>query len=254
MKRRMSLWMILSVCMIWTFWGCQNTEETVERQNTEAALEEKSEQEPETGEAEEEKPEDILVTYLQGIESYEKGRKWSGAWCYEEAAGQQFSEFGCGLCSMANVYSNLSGKKCTPLEMYRHAQNVSSYNPAGGVGAIGWDAIRVTLQKTGFSCELGRKPASYEQFQELARENPCLLVLISSDKDDSFWQDMPGHYVTLWLYDEEQDQVFLGDSSGPKRNRKWIPLRTVYDALKTSSPQQYLAVNGYDETEDGWKR
>lgn len=224
-------------------------------QDTQAGEDSDQEKEKNKKEAQsEEKPEDGIVTYLQGIKSYEKGKKWSGSWCYEEAAGQQFSQFGCGLCSMANIYSSLSGKECTPLEMYEHAQNVSSYNPSGGVGAIGWDAIRVTLQKSGFTCKVGRKPESYEQFQKLAEENFCLMVLVSSDNDDSFWKEVPGHYVTLWLYDDKEDQVFLADSSGPKRNRQWISLRTAYDALKTSSPQQYLAVSGYDETEDGWNR
>ena len=69
----------------------------------------------------------------------------------------------------------------------------------------------------GIECEMGRKPSSYEEFQQLAKDSKGLLVLISSNSDDTFWKDMPGHYVTLWLYDEAKDEVFLADSSGPSR-------------------------------------
>lgn len=250
---------MLLICVTGTFWGCRKTAEIMKRQKEEtelkvAELSEEVEQSLEEEQAEEERPEDGIFSYLQGVKSYEKGKEWSGAWCYEEAAGQQFSQFGCGLCSMANVYSSMSGRECTPLEMYEYAQEVSSYNPGGGVGAIGWDAIRVTLQKMGITCQVGKKPSSYEEFQKLAEENRCLLVLISSDEDDTYWEEMPGHYVTLWLYEPESDRVFLTDSSGPSRNRKWIPLRYAYDALKISSPQQYLAVSSYDASEDIWGR
>lgn len=261
MKGRMSQLMLvlLMICVAGTFSGCHKTVENLKRQKDEtelkeAELVEEVEQALEEEQAEEEKPEDAVFSYLQGIKSYEKGKDWSGPWCYEEAAGQQFSQFGCGLCSMANIYSSMSGKACTPLEMYEHAQEVSSYNPQGGLGAIGWDAIRVTLQKTGFTCKVGRKPSSYEEFQNIARESQCLMVLVSSEEDETFWEEMPGHYVTLWLYEAEKDEVFLADSSGPSRNRKWIPLRYAYDALKTSSPQQYLAVSSYDASEDTWVR
>ena len=94
--------------------------------------------------------------------------------------------------------------------------------------------------------------AGETEFQQLAKDSRCLLVLISSNSDDTFWKDMPGHYVTLWLYDEKKDEVFLADSSGPSRNREWIPLQTAYDALKRNSPQQYLSVTGYDKNEDAW--
>lgn len=266
MRRRIGMLMLVVfiACATGFFYGNRRIEETGKDKTGDIetaqgngpeneAAEDEAAQEKDTKEQATEQTQGI-ASYLQGIQSYEKGKEWSGPWCYEEAAGQQFSQFGCGLCSMANIYSSLSGKECTPLEMYEYAQEVSSYDPSGGVGAIGWDAIRVTLQKTGFTCEVGRKPSSYEEFQDLARESQCLMVLVSSDEDATFWKDMPGHYVTLWLYDEQEDQVFLADSSGPKRNRKWIPLRDAYDALKTSSPQQYLAVYSYEASEDGWER
>ena len=47
---------------------------------------------------------------------------------------------------------------------------------------------------------------------------------------------------------------FLADPGGPDRNRTWIPLRYVYDALKTSSQYQYLLVNGYAEEDNQWKQ
>lgn len=232
---------LLLLCLIaLALLGCGTTKEEV---STEAVTEEKQDKK-ETNIKE--KPEDAVSSYLQGIKSYEKGKKWSGAWCYEEAAGQQFSQFGCGICSLANIYSSLSKEECNPLEMYQYAQEVSSYNPRGGIGAIGWDALRVTLQQTGFDIAWGKKPQTYEEFQKLAKENKCILALISSDNDDTFWKDVPGHYITIWLYNEKEDEVFLADSSRPSRNRKWIPLRYVYDALKTSSPHQYISVKSYD--------
>ena len=219
---------------------------------TQTADKEKDVAQQEPDQEEKAKPEDAVFSYLQGTKSYEKEKEWSGAWCYEEAGGQQFSQFGCGLCSMANIYSTVSGNKCTPLQMYEYAQEVSNYNPHSGLGAIGWDAMRETLQTMGIECEMGRKPSSYEEFQQLAKDSKGLLVLISSNSDDTFWKDMPGHYVTLWLYDEAKDEVFLADSSGPSRNREWIPLQTAYDALKRNSPQQYLSVTGYNKNEDAW--
>lgn len=258
MRRRMGLMTAaLAVCAA-GFFGYHKVEETVGKQQAEAAwereeqVEEKEEiEEPET---EKEGPEDAVYSYLQGVKSYEEEKEWSGPWCYEEAGGQQFSRFGCGLCSLANIYSTLGRKVCTPLEMYEHAQEVTAYRPHNGAGAIGWDCIRITLQKCGFTCRLGKKPESYEMFQELAREGECLLVLVSSDNDDTFWKDTPGHYVTLWHYNEERDEVFLADSSGSSKNRQWIPLKWVYNALKTSNPQQYLMVEGYDADMDGWYR
>lgn len=236
--RRKGITLLLCIIAV-VVMGCQETKKEVSK-DVKVEEEEKSE----------EKPEDAIYSYLQGIKSYEKGKKWSGKWCYEEAAGQQFSQFGCGICSLANIYSSMSKKECTPLEMYQYVQEVSSYNPSGGIGAIGWDALRVTLQQTGFDIAWGEKPKTYEEFQMLAKENTCILALISSDNDDTYWQDVPGHYITIWLYSEEKDEVFLADSSGPSRNRKWIPLRYVYDALKTTSPYQYISIKNYDVNKD----
>lgn len=253
---------LLSICLMGILCGCGKTAQTNQKDvqaSREAERHQDESQEASEKDAKDvtdvpkEKPEDKIYTYLQGIKSYEKNKEWSGPWCYEEAGGQQFSQFGCGICSLANIYSTLGKRECTPLEMYEWAQAVSSYNPHGGLGAIGWDSIRITLQKSGFTCKVGRKPKKYEDFQKLMKESESMMVLVSSDYDDTYWKDVPGHYVTLWLYDEEEDQVFLADSSGASRNRKWIPLRYAYDALKTSSPQQYVQVTAYDSNEDGWK-
>ena len=56
------------------------------------------------------------------------------------------------------------------------------------------------------------------------------------------------------LYNPDTDEVFLADPGGPDRNRTWIPLRYVYDALKTSSQYQYLLVKGYEEENNLWKQ
>lgn len=38
----------------------------------------------------------------------------------------------------------------------------------------------------------------------------------------------------------------------PDGNRSWIPLRYVYDALKTVSQYQYLLVQDYAEEQNQW--
>ena len=48
--------------------------------------------------------------------------------------------------------------------------------------------------------------------------------------------------------------VFLAEPGDPENNRTWIPLRYVYDALKTVSSYQYLAVTKYSEGANIWKR
>ena len=79
------------------------------------------------------------------------------------------------------------------------------------------------------------------------------IVLISSKEDDTYWKDTPGHYVNIWLYRKEDDTVFLAEPGSPENNRSRIPLRYVYDALKTISTFQYLAVEEYQEEDNQWK-
>ena len=47
--------------------------------------------------------------------------------------------------------------------------------------------------------------------------------------------------------------VFLAEPGDPENNRTWIPLRYVYDALKTVSQYQYLTVTAYAEESNQWK-
>ena len=63
-----------------------------------------------------------------------------------------------------------------------------------------------------------------------------------------------GTPVCVRLYKEDTDEVFLADPADPDGNRNYIPLRYVYDALKTVSKYQYLLVNGYSEEQNQWKQ
>lgn len=195
-----------------------------------------------------------VYTFLQGPKSWGEGREWSGEWSGIYVNGNYFGNFGCGLCCMANIYSSLTQYTCSPWDMYEHARAVSGYSPTRKVGAIGWADMKVTLRKSGFDCALEQKPEGYERFQEQIREAQMAVVLVCSADDDTFWENTGGHYVNVSLYDEQTDEVFLADPGGPDRNRTWIPLRYVYDALKTSSQYQYLLVNGYEEEQNQWKQ
>jgi hypothetical protein len=137
--------------------------------------------------------------------------------------------------------------------MYWLARKVSDYSPGGGSGAIDWPYMKETLQKTGFEVRLRKKDRRYEKFQEAISGCLTAIVLISSEEDDSYWQDTPGHYINLWHYNPETDQIFLGDSGNPKHNRQWVPLRTIYDAISSQNTWQYLLVTGYDEEKNTWK-
>ena len=64
---------------------------------------------------------------------------------------------------------------------------------------------------------------------------------------------MSGHYVNIWLYDPTDETVLLADSGNPEHNRQRIPLRYVYDAMKTSSRYQYLLVTSVDPDGNTWK-
>ena len=96
------------------------------------------------------------------------------------------------------------------------------------------------------------KPESYEQFQQEIAASQMAVVLVSSRDDDTYWKKTGGHYVSISLYDASSDQVFLGDPADPDGNRSWIPLRYVYDALKTVSQYQYLLVQDYAEEQNQW--
>ena len=64
---------------------------------------------------------------------------------------------------------------------------------------------------------------------------------------------IPQHYVTLFLYDEKSDKIFLGDSGDLTHNRQWVPLKKVYRSLKKSNPWQILQVTSFDKSKDNWK-
>ena len=199
-------------------------------------------------------PEQQVYSFLQGPKSWGEGRSWAGEWSNESVKGNYFGSFGCGLCCMANVYCTLTGYICSPWDMYEYAKSVSGYSPTRKVGAIGWADMKVTLRKSGFDCSLHNKPDSYEAFQEQIRRTDMAVVLVCSRNDDTYWTHTGGHYVNISLYNAETDEVFLSDPGSPDRNRNWIPLRYVYDALKTASQYQYLLVEDYEEENNLWKQ
>lgn len=197
--------------------------------------------------------EEKVYTFLQGPKSWSEGITWSGEWCGEMAGGNSFGGFGCGLCCMANIYSTLSGYECSPLDMYEYAKDVSAYYPTGKSGAISWEDMSKTLKKTGFDSDLRRKPDTYEEFRGQMMQAKSAVVLISSYNDDTFWKATGGHYVNIWLYNNKTEEVFLAEPGSPDNNRSWIPLKYVYDALKTSSDYQYLTVSSYMDENNEWR-
>ena len=190
------------------------------------------------------------ATFLQGPKGWKKRADWSGAWGDKEYDGRRFAGFGCGLCVMANFYTSLTPYQCSPIDMYKYAKKVSSYE---GGSAIDWPQIKMTLEATGFTVDTGRKPKKYKDFQQLISEAKAAMVVISSSDDDSYWKHTPGHYVTILGYRKEDDKIFLGDSGDLKHNRSWIPLKTVYKAIKKSNALHYMRVLDYDPSKDSWK-
>ena len=194
-----------------------------------------------------------VYTFLQGPRAYREGLPWSGDWCEKIVQYNSFGGFGCGLCCMANIYSTLTEYECSPWDMYEFATQVSRYYPTEESGAIGWEDMKKTLSAAGFDCRIYHKPKTYEKFQEQMKHSESAIVLVSSANDTAFWKDTPGHYVNIWRYQEDTDTVFLAEPGDPENNRTWIPLRYVYDALKTVSQYQYLAVSSYSKDSNQWK-
>ena len=151
----------------------------------------------------------LVYTFLQGPRAYREKWPWSGDWCERLVQGNSFGAFGCGLCCMANIYSTLSGYECSPWDMYEFATQASLYYPSSESGAIGWEDMQTTLTAAGFSCSLCVKPATYEEFQEQMKHTQSAIVLVSSNYDATYWQNTPGHYVNIWLYQEDTDLVLL---------------------------------------------
>lgn len=194
-----------------------------------------------------------VYTFLQGPRSWTEGIFWSGEWCYLSVKGNTFGNFGCGLCCMANIYDTLSPYEVSPWDMCEYARTASGYAPTRKSGAIDWGNMKVVLQSCGMICDVYYKPDTYEAFQAQMAEAKSAVVLVSSNDDDTFWKDTPGHYVNIWLYEPESDTVFLAEPGSPENNRTRIPLKYVYDALKTTSQFQYLAVDEYREENNQWK-
>ena len=197
--------------------------------------------------------EDGVYTFLQGPVAWESKAHWSGIWCESELDGGLFSVVGCGLCELAGIYSTLTPYECSPLDMYALARKVSDYSPGYDAGAIDWPYMVETLSKVGIGSKLRKKDRRYEAFQKAVAESLGAVILVSSDDDDTYWEDTPGHYVNIWHYNPETDQVFLGDSGNPGHNRQWIPLRYLYDAMASNSAWQYMVVTSYDEEKNTWK-
>ena len=196
------------------------------------------------------KQERRVYTYLQGPRSWKQRIDWSGEWAEAYLDGGYFGAFGCGLCCMANIYSSQTPYQCSPLDMYEYAKEKSAYE--GGM-AIEWGYMRRTLSSLGFDCEVNKKPDSYRAFKNMVSEARCCIVLVSSNDSAVYWQNTPGHYVTLFLYDENKETVFLADPGDPEHNRHKIKLRTIYRSLKTASNWQCLLVGQYHKKQDTWK-
>lgn len=194
-----------------------------------------------------------VYSFLQGPRSWEEGIPWSGEWCQSGVKGNSFGNFGCGLCCMANIYNTLSGYEVSPWDICEYAMTTSGYYPTRKAGAIDWGNMKVTLKACGVSCDVYYKPDTYEEFQRQMQESKSAIVLISSNDNDTYWKDTPGHYVNIWLYEKESDTVFLAEPGNPEHNRDRISLRYIYDALKTTSKFQYLAVDSYSEEDNQWK-
>ncbi len=194
-----------------------------------------------------------VYTFLQGPRSWEERVAWSGEWCFFGVKGNSFGNFGCGLCCMANIYDTLSPYEVSPWGMCEYAMSVSGYAPKKKVGAIDWGNMKEVLKKCGIACDVYYKPDTYEMFQQQMAEAKSAVVLVCSANDDTYWKDTSGHYVNIWLYNKEDDTVFLAEPGSPTNNRTRIPLRYVYDALKTTSKFQYLLVDEYQEENNQWK-
>ncbi len=194
-----------------------------------------------------------IYTFLQGPRSWGEGISWSGEWASFNIEGNPFGGFGCGLCCLANIYDTLSPYEVSPWDMCEYAMSVTDYAPDGRAGAIDWVYMKQTLETCGFTCGLYRKPDTYEEFKVQMEEMKSSIVLISSSEDDTYWQDTPGHYVNIWMYQDEDETVFLSEPGNPENNRSRIPLRYIYDALKTVSKYQYLTVDDYWEERNQWR-
>lgn len=192
---------------------------------------------------------DQIYTYLQGPKSWRRGIDWSGEWGEARMNRGYFGGFGCGLCCMANIYSSLTDYQCSPIDMYRFSKRHSGYQ--GGM-AIGWGYMKYSMVQLGFDCYVANKPDTFEEFEEEIKGAQAAVVLVSSKASKVYWKNTPGHYVTIFAYNEKNKKIFLADSGNPDHNRHWVKLNKIYRSLKTESEWQYLVVKNYDKKNDVW--
>lgn len=254
-KKQMAFIIVMSIAMLAAAvflnqYYPEETKETVSNQVTAAAVEPSATPKPTPVPTATPDPTKKIATFLQGPKSWKSRIDWSGKWGETYYDGGSFGGFGCGLCCMANIYCSLTEYKCSPVDMYEYAKKVSGY---GGGGAIDWGYMKETLTSAGFTCRVGRKPSKYAEFQDMVKKSKACIVVVSSQDSTCYWKDTPGHYVTMFLYDEKEDKVFLTDSGDPKHNRHWVSLEKVYRSLKTANHHQYLTVTEYDKKKDQWR-
>ncbi len=193
-----------------------------------------------------------IYSYLQGPRSWKEKRAWSGYWGHTYMDGGMFGAFGCGLCCMANVYSSVTPSyyKASPVDMYRFAKKNTSY---WGGSAIDWPYMVKGMRKAGIHCGVKRKPKRYSAFKRDISASKCAIVLISSYDSTCYWKHTPGHYVTIFAYNKNNDMVFLADSGDPSHNRHWVSLKKIYRSLKKASRYQYISVTGYNRNQDTFR-
>jgi len=190
---------------------------------------------------EESEAEKKIKSYVQVPWSLYPDIRWTGPWNGISIGSQKFSNFGCGVVCLTNLYCTITGQKTTPWQMYEWSQKYSSYRPGGGSGAIDWNQMTDVCRNLGLSTTLQVKPADYAVFQEQMKNTKAMLVLVCRENDDKLWWYTAGHYVVLWEYKADTDSVFVCDPSG-LYNRERVPLSYVYQALKTASNYQYMLV------------
>ncbi|WP_051437666.1 hypothetical protein [Eubacterium xylanophilum] len=209
-----------------------------------------------TTSAEEVDPEDKVFSFLQGPKSWEQRIAWSGKWSQEEHDGAKFGAFGCGFCCMANIYTTISSSategvyySSSPIDIYKYSKKITHY--PGGC-AISWQQMSKVLRYAGCENRL-RKKTTYARFKKSVKASQATLVVVSSDDSEIYWKNTSGHYVTIFLYNETDDTVFLADSGDPNHNRHRVPLKYIYKSLKKNNDYQYMPVYSYSEENDKWR-
>ena len=71
--------------------------------------------------------------------------------------------------------------------------------------AIDWGYFRRGLTSLGLHCHVERKQETYHEFRENIRKSKCAIVLVSSANSTVHWKNTPGHYVTIFEFQEKTD-------------------------------------------------